>query len=110
MGPAPELAIPNTDPGIDHCQMHRIERAHPDIELGVARTGLDYLLCPPDRGIDADTGLILFIVGYGMHPAGPYIRNLLSYLANRHNCLAASVDYFGADLWRPEKCRMVPHP
>jgi pimeloyl-ACP methyl ester carboxylesterase len=110
MGAAPAIAIATTDPSADRCEMRRIDRPHPDIELGVARSGLDYLCRVPDRGIDADTGLILFIAGYGMPTCDSYARNLLSYLANEHNCVAASVDYFGADLWRSDKTRWVPHP
>lgn len=110
MGAALEIAIDPAKPGADRCEMRRIERPHPDIELGVGRTGLDYLLRAPDRGIDRDTGLILFVTGYGMPPCGSYVRNLLTYLANRHNCIAVSVDYFGADPWRKDTCRWVPHP
>ena len=95
---------------VERCELRHIDRPHPDIELGVQRTNLDYLLCPPDRGIDRDTGLVLFFVGYGMEPCGRYVRSLLSYLANTHNCIAASVDYFGAALWESPKCRWFPSP
>jgi hypothetical protein len=91
-------------------ELRHIDRPHPDIELGVQRAGLDYLVCAPDRGVNTDTGLVLFFVGYGMEPCGRYVRSLLSYLANKHNCIAASVDYFGAALWESPKCRWVPHP
>ena len=46
-----------------------IGAAHPDIELGVRRGALEYLVCAPDAGIDRDTGLALFVAGYGMIPA-----------------------------------------
>lgn len=88
----------------------RIERPHPDIELGVARAPLDYLACVPDVGVTPETGLVLVLCGYGMDPRGDYVRKLLSHLANAHDCVAASLDYFGADLWSPRKCKLVPHP
>jgi Protein of unknown function (DUF2920) len=88
----------------------RIERSHPDIELGVVRSPLDYLVCVPDAGLTPETGLILFRAGYGMEPRGDYVCKLLYHLANEHDCVAASVDYFGADLWSPGRCKLVPHP
>jgi hypothetical protein len=105
-------AVPTTDAlqSADRSELRQIERPHPDIELGVPRAPLDYLVCAPNRGIDADTGLVLFFVGYGMEPGCDYVRRLLSYLADKHNCLAVSVDYFGADLWGKRKCRWMPGP
>jgi pimeloyl-ACP methyl ester carboxylesterase len=85
-----------------------IGAAHPDIELGVRRGALEYLVCAPDAGIDRDTGLALFVAGYGMDPCGGYAQSLLGHLANRYNCVAASVNYFGADL--ESKARMAPMP
>jgi pimeloyl-ACP methyl ester carboxylesterase len=85
-----------------------IEAPHPDIELGADRAPLRYLRRAPEAGIDGNTGLALFIAGYGMDPCGDYAQSLLSYLADRHNCVAVSVDYFGANFWT--KCRLVPFP
>jgi len=105
-----EIAPNAPDEPASRFELRHIDRPHPDIELGVQRASLDYLVCAPDRGIDRDTGLVLFFVGYGMEPCGRYVHSLLSYLANKHNCIAASVDYFGAALWDSPKCRWVPHP
>lgn len=110
MGNTPGVQTTDALEPTDRFELRHVECPHPDIELGVRRGHLDYLVCPPSRGIDADTGLVLFLVGYGMEAAGDYVRSLLSYLADKHNCLAASVDYFGADLWNPRKCRWVPRP
>ena len=105
-----EIAPNALDELASRFELRHIDRPHPDIELGVPRTSLDYLVCAPDRGVNADTGLVLFFVGYGMEPCGRYVRSLLSYLANKHNCIAASVDYFGAALWESPKCRWIPRP
>src|SRR5579864_1513586 len=105
-----EIASNAPDEPASRFELRHIDRPHPDIELGVQRASLDYLVCAPDRGIDRDTGLVLFFVGYGMEPCGRYVRSLLSYLATKHNCIVASVDYFGANLWDSPKCRWVPHP
>ena len=85
-----------------------IETPHADVELGVERSSLRYLSCAPDRGIDRHTGLIAYLAGYGMDPRGGYAQRLLPYLANRHNCVAVSVDYFGANLW--QKSTLAPFP
>jgi len=37
----------------------------PDIELGFERKPIEYFLTFPDKGIYANTGLILVIPGYG---------------------------------------------
>lgn len=92
-------------PTTERFELRRIEHPHPDIELGVARSALDYLVRIPDEGLNAATGLVVFVAGYGMEPCGDYVRRLLSYLANKHNCLAASIDYFGANLLAPSKCK-----
>ena len=76
-----------------------IDLPHPDIELGIERSPLTYFVRTPDAGLDRNTGLVVFISGYGMEPGGSYEQNLLSYLANQHNCVAVSVRYFGADLY-----------
>jgi hypothetical protein len=110
MGATQDIETADTTEIVNRFELRRIANPHPDIELGVARASLEYLVCTPDRGINTDTGLVLFFVGYGMEPCGRYVRSLLSYLANKHNCIAASVDYFGADIWNLRKCRWIPHP
>jgi hypothetical protein len=110
MRAAHDIETADTADTSDGFELRRINNPHPDIELGVTRASLDYLVCAPNKGVNANTGLVLFFVGYGMEPCGRYVRSLLSYLANKHNCLAASVDYFGANLWNSPKCRWVPNP
>jgi hypothetical protein len=87
-----------------------IDEPHPDIELGVARTPMTYTARLPAEGINSDTGLILYIGGYGMNPGDGYTASLLSYLADRHNCVAAAFNYFGARMIAGTADRIVPHP
>jgi hypothetical protein len=107
---AQDIETADSAENAERFELRRIDNPHPDIELGITRASLDYLVYAPDQGINADTGLILFFAGYGMEPCGRYVRSLLSHLATKHNCIAASVDYFGANLWDSLKCRWVPHP
>lgn len=85
-----------------------IETPHADVELGVQRSSMRYLSYAPESGTDRHTGLIVYLAGYGMDPCGGYAQSLLPYLANRHNCVAVSVDYFGANLW--QKSTLAPFP
>lgn len=69
---------------------------HPDIELGLPRAAIDYFVKIPDSGIRQNTGLVLFVPGFGMLSSAPYVLNKLSpYIANKYNCLVVSINYFG---------------
>lgn len=88
--------------------MHTATTPHPDIELAVDRSVLGYSSGIRDAGVNCDTGLVLFIADYGMDVRGAYTRNLLSHLANKHNCVAASVEYFGAKFMSGADGEFVP--
>lgn len=69
---------------------------HPDIENAVERRPLEYFITRPANGMNADTGLIFTICGYGQSPIQEYWANKLPpYLADRHNCIVVAVNYFG---------------
>jgi pimeloyl-ACP methyl ester carboxylesterase len=87
-----------------------IELPHPDIELRVNRSPLTYSARLPAAGINAETGLVIYLGGYGMDPRGGYAQNLLTYLANTHNCVAATLDYFGVRLTPSALGELIPHP
>ena len=88
----------------------RFEAPHPDIEHGIARRPIEYLLTRPEQGIARDTGLIFLIDGYGMTPADPYNTVLRQYIASRYNLLAVGVFYFGNRLKSADFGRTVPGP
>jgi hypothetical protein len=84
---------------------------HPDIELHVKRLPLTYRARLPAAGMNAETGLVLYLGGYGMDPRGGYTQSLLAYLADTYNCVAATLDYFGVRLLAPSVAtELVPHP
>lgn len=86
-----------------------IEQPHPDIELGVERAPLTYSVRLPAAGIDAETGLVIYLGGYGMNPRDGYTQSLLAYLADTYNCVAATLDYFGVRLTPNDATELVPH-
>lgn len=55
-----------------------------------------YAVDLPPEGVGADTGLILFIHGFGSDYNDSYGNNLGPFLAKTYNCLVARVDYFGS--------------
>lgn len=84
---------------------------HPDIELHVERAPLTFSARLPAAGLDAETGLVLYLGGYGMDPRDSYTQSLLRYLADTYNCVAATLDYFGVRLLTPNVAtELVPHP
>jgi pimeloyl-ACP methyl ester carboxylesterase len=87
-----------------------VDRPHPDIELHVERAPLNYNVCLPAAGLDRETGLVIFLHGYGMDPSSDYARNLLAHLANTYNCVAATLDYFGSRLMTLNLTALIPHP
>ncbi len=70
-------------------------RPHPDIENHVVRRGVTYYVTSPEGGINAQTGVILAIEGYGSRPCSVYAGKLRGYLAAKYNCLCVTVGYFG---------------
>ena len=85
-----------------------LDNPHPDIENGVERRPLRYFLTAPEAGVNADTGVILAIEGYGSRPDSEYAAKLRGYLANKYNCLCATVEYFGQKVKYAR--RLAPHP
>lgn len=81
----------------DLCGEERIP-APADIENGVERAVLRYRFRIPDAGVGERTGLILYIPGYGFSIDDGYTGKLHSRLANTHDCVVATVDYFGSGL------------
>lgn len=76
--------------------MPTIDHPHRDIELGVPREKLQYIVREPSQGLSKQTGLIFYIHGFGYRYDDSYADKLLPYLADTYNCLAVSVDYQGA--------------
>ena len=70
-----------------------------DIENKCPRKKLFFQLSIPEDGIGPNTGLIIYIGGYGSQYDDPYTSKLLTYLSNEYDCIAASVQYFGSELY-----------
>lgn len=64
---------------------------HWDAEWDEFRGNFRYWLTVPEQGVDAQTGVVMFIPAYGMEGNGAYAQKFRTYIANRYNCLVASI-------------------
>lgn len=79
---------------------------HPDIELSFKRQDIDITLTMPEFGINNDTGIILVIDGFAtLLDVNAQKPDLHSYLADKLNCIAVKVNYFG--IYRKEIIRLT---
>lgn len=69
---------------------------HADLELGVPRRSLAYSVALPSAGIGPETGLIVYLFGYGGRFDDPYADKLRPFFADRYDCAVVTVDYHGA--------------
>jgi len=69
---------------------------HPDIELNTARDEIEAFLTLPKDEMNAETGLIMVVDGFGGFANSQYQNNeVRPYLADKYNCAVAGVNYFG---------------
>ncbi|MGS0763311.1 DUF2920 family protein [Syntrophomonas curvata] len=80
---------------------------HPDIELGMEREEIEAFFTLPDTGINSDTGVIMVINELGELADSDYQQNeLRPYLADKLNCIAVGVNYFG--VYRNSQIQLRP--
>lgn len=69
-------------------------KAHPSIYKPMNRE-LELFVDYPDAGVNSDTGILLFIGGYGVIPEGTYFNKFRNYISEKHNCVVVQCNYFG---------------
>ena len=79
------------------------EYTHPnppdDIEVGFERSPMTYTLVAPSRGLGPNTGLIFWIIPWGMAANSEYsIEKLMPYLADKYDCLVACLNHHGVQV------------
>jgi hypothetical protein len=82
--------------------------AHADMELNIPRQSIPVSYCTaPWQQDDARPyrGMVLFLHGYGGLPNDAYTQNFRSYLAQKYEVLAVSIDYHASDLHPVEPAR-----
>ncbi len=80
---------------------------HSDIELNFVRGPLEAFLTLPEAGINEDTGIIMVVGGFDDLAGSDYqAKELRPYLADKFNCIAVGVNYFGSI--RNQAIRITP--
>lgn len=80
-------------------ELGKLQTPPPDVELGHPREPIEYVVIKPDQGINAETGLMFWVCGWGMSPTDTYCaEKLMPYLANTANCIVVGVVYHGLKL------------
>lgn len=79
---------------------------HGDVELGFQRGPLEAFLTLPEAGITEETGIIMVLGGWGEQAGAVYQEELRSFLADKLNCIAVGVNYFGS--FRNQALRISP--
>lgn len=85
-----------------------IDAAHPDIELGFPRSPIRYRVATPETGLGAGTGVFFYVHGYGSAFDDAYSDKMLTWAADRYNCIAVAVDYFGSNIHGTPNAQLSP--
>lgn len=80
---------------------------HQDIELDTERSEIDAFLTLPSQGIGPETGVIMVIPTMGEYADSDYHdQQLRPYLADKLDCIAVGVNYFG--IYRNSQIQIRP--
>ncbi|WP_410770677.1 DUF2920 family protein [Fontibacillus sp. BL9] len=75
--------------------------AHPNIYSGTDRD-LKIYFSEPSEGVNNQTGLIIFISGYGGHANSKVYTKMRSQIADKYNLICIQCDYFGYEFMQLE--------
>lgn len=80
---------------------------HPNIYTGASRD-LKIYFSEPENGVNEDTGLILFIPGYGGSSQSNVYKKMRREFADKYNLVTVQCDYFGSEFMQNEELRETP--
>lgn len=75
-------------------EIFRLKHVPADCEFGIQRNSVRYAASIPKQGLTEETGLLMFIPGYGGTPFDAYTQKLLPYLADKYDCVCLCVEHF----------------
>ncbi|MGZ7446015.1 DUF2920 family protein [Paenibacillus sp. TH7-28] len=75
--------------------------AHPNIYTGKNRN-LNIYFSEPSEGVNKQTGLVLFIPGYGGHAKSKVYQKMRKKFADQYNLVCIQCDYFGFEYMQLE--------
>ncbi|MHA0856211.1 DUF2920 family protein [Paenibacillus sp. CMAA1364] len=82
---------------------------HPNIYNGYSPRDLNVYFSEPENGINKDTGLLLFIPGFGAHANSNVYRKMRSNFADQYNLVTIQCDYFGWEFMQSERLPESKH-
>ncbi|MDI4650373.1 DUF2920 family protein [Cohnella hashimotonis] len=75
---------------------------HPNIYGGDQPHNLKIYFSEPDSGVNTDTGIVLFIAGFGGHANSNVYKKMRSNFADRYNLVTVQCDFFGWEFMQAE--------
>ncbi|CAI6084399.1 DUF2920 family protein [Cohnella sp. JJ-181] len=81
---------------------------HPNVYGGDRSHDLNVYFSEPDTGITPDTGIVLFIAGFGGHANSNVYKKMRSSFADQYNLVTIQCDYFGWEFMQAERLTESP--
>lgn len=64
---------------------------------------INYIFDIPNGGVNKDTGIMLFICGYGASPQSNVFKKMRGLFADKYNMITVQCEYFGLEyMWNPK--------
>ncbi|MFC3799880.1 DUF2920 family protein [Cohnella sp. GCM10012308] len=82
---------------------------HPNLYGGDRSNELDVYFSEPDSGINAETGIVLFIAGFGGHANSNVYKKMRSTFADQYNLVTVQCDFFGWEFMQAERLEESVH-
>ena len=64
---------------------------------------INYIFDIPSGGVNKDTGIMLFVCGYGASPQSNVFKKMRGLFADKYNMITVQCEYFGLEyMWNPK--------
>ncbi|TYO95513.1 DUF2920 family protein [Desulfallas thermosapovorans] len=81
---------------------------HPNIYNNMSSRKLNIYFSEPDKGVNQETGLLLFIPGFGAHANSNVYKKMRSVFADKYNVITIQCDYFGWEFMQYDHLQETP--
>lgn len=76
---------------------------HPNIYNNYSERNLKIYFSEPDNGVNDETGLLLFIPGFGGHANSNVYKKMRAVFADKYNLVTIQCDYFGWEFMQADQ-------
>lgn len=77
--------------------------AHPNIYNNGSSRVIDIYFSEPEKGVSGETGILLFIAGFGGNANSNVYKKMRTLFANKYNLVTIQCDYFGQEFMQESK-------